>query len=86
MPRKRVDVTDLASAEEIAAALGVKRPLVHYWRKERTNDFPEPIRKLGTGDSKGVYVWSRRDINRWAKKVGREIDWKKADESQKSPA
>jgi hypothetical protein len=64
--RKRVDVTELIGATEIASRLGVGRPqVVHEWRR-RHADFPQPIAQL-----RQALVWAWKDVERWAKRTGR---------------
>ena len=64
---RKVDSGDLVGAHEIAQRLGVKRPqVVHEWRR-RHADFPEPVATLKT-----ALIWDWRDIQRWAKKTGRD--------------
>lgn len=63
---RKVDVTDLVGAHEIAVRLGVARPqVVHEWRR-RHPDFPQPIATLVT-----AMIWDWNDIERWAKATGR---------------
>ena len=68
---RRVDVTDLVGAQEIADRLDVGRPQVHKWR-ERHADFPEPVATLGgAGSRAGFLVWNWPDVEVWARKTGR---------------
>lgn len=63
---RRVDVSQLVGAAEIATRLGAKRPqVVHDWRR-RHPDFPEPVAQLSQ-----VLVWAWPDVEAWAKKTGR---------------
>jgi hypothetical protein len=64
--RKRVDVTDLVGAAEIASRLRVARPqAVHEWHR-RHADFPQPVAQL-----RQALVWAWKDVERWAKRTGR---------------
>jgi hypothetical protein len=64
--RKRVDVTELVGAAEIASRLGVARPqVVHEWRR-RHADFPDPVAQL-----RQALVWAWGDVEQWAKRTGR---------------
>jgi len=57
---------DLVGSREIAARLGLSRPeSVHVWR-QRYEDFPQPITRLGVG-----FVWDWADVEAWAKATGR---------------
>jgi Putative ATPase subunit of terminase (gpP-like) len=63
---RRVEVTDLVGAAEIAERLGLShRETVHSYRR-RYSDFPEPVARL-----RQALVWSWRDVERWARKTGR---------------
>jgi hypothetical protein len=63
---RRVEVTDLVGAAEIAERLGLShRETVHSYRR-RYSDFPEPVARL-----RQALVWSWRDVERWAVKTGR---------------
>lgn len=63
---RKVDVTDLVGAHEIAQRLGVARPqVIHEWRR-RHQDFPEPIAALKT-----ALIWDWSDVEVWAKSTGR---------------
>ncbi len=63
---RRVEVTDLVGAHEIAQRLGVARPqVIHEWRR-RHADFPQPIATLVT-----AMIWDWKDIERWARSTGR---------------
>jgi predicted DNA-binding transcriptional regulator AlpA len=63
---RRVDVTNLVGASEIAERLGVKRPqVVHDWRR-RHAAFPKPVAHL-----RQALVWNWPDVERWARATGR---------------
>ena len=63
---KRLDVSQLVGAAEIATRLGVSRPqVVHTWRR-RYDDFPEPVLILDMG-----LIWYWPDVERWATASGR---------------
>jgi predicted DNA-binding transcriptional regulator AlpA len=63
---KRLDVTLLVGAAEIAARLGLSRPqIVHTWRR-RYPDFPEPVLVLDMG-----HLWYWPAVEAWAKRSGR---------------
>lgn len=63
---RKVDVTELVGAAEIAKRLGSnRRQLVTDWRR-RHPDFPQPVAQLEMGN-----VWAWPDIEAWAKRTGR---------------
>jgi hypothetical protein len=64
VPRK-VEVTDLVGAAEIADRLGVARQMIHIWR-QRHPDFPAPVAQL-----QQAMVWNWPDVERWARATGR---------------
>jgi predicted DNA-binding transcriptional regulator AlpA len=56
---------DLVSVAEIRELLGVSRQRVHQLiRADPT--FPTPVAQLGVGR-----IWLRRDVEIWARRVGR---------------
>jgi predicted DNA-binding transcriptional regulator AlpA len=58
---RRVPVSDLVGAAEIAERLGVgKSTVVHDWRR-RYEDFPQPVAELSAG-----MVWAWTDVEKWA--------------------
>lgn len=63
---RKVDVTDLVGAAEIAERLGIAHAqTVHNFRKRYT-DFPAPVATL-----RQAMVWSWADVERWARDSGR---------------
>jgi hypothetical protein len=63
---RRVDVSQLVGAAEIAERLGMKQNnSLHAWRR-RYDDFPQPVATLKQG-----MVWSWPDVERWARSTGR---------------
>lgn len=58
------ELDDLVSGAEIARRLGVSTQRVHQLRDDP--DFPEPLGKVGR-----AIVWKWRDVERWARHVGR---------------
>jgi len=63
---RRVDVSQLVGAHEIAARLGVRHPqTIHSWRR-RHSEFPKPVAKLAQ-----AMVWHWPDVERWARRTGR---------------
>ena len=63
---RRVDVTNLVGAAEIAERLGVRRPqVIHEWRR-RHPSFPEPVATL-----RQALVWNWPDVEKWARATGR---------------
>lgn len=66
MPPRKVDMDDLVSASEIARRLGSERTSYVHDLRRRHEDFPKPVRKLGSS-----WVWSWAAVEKWAKKTGR---------------
>ncbi len=63
---RKVHVTDLVGAAEIAERIGDTQPrTVHQWHR-RYPDFPEPVATL-----QQAMVWAWPDVATWAKKTGR---------------
>ena len=63
---RKIDVSDLVGAQEIADRLGLARPqTIHVWRR-RHPEFPKPIARLKT-----ALIWDWNDIERWARETGR---------------
>jgi hypothetical protein len=63
---RRVDVTQLVGAAEIADRLKLSRAqVVHVWRG-RHQDFPAPVYERGR-----AILWNWPDIERWARRTGR---------------
>ena len=66
---RKVDVSNLVGAAEIAERLDVSLPqVVHSWHT-RYADFPEPIAKL-----RQAFVWNWPEVERWANRTGRLPD------------
>lgn len=55
----------LVGPAEIGALLGIEANTVNVW-KVRHADFPDPVKRLKTGD-----VWDVREIKTWAERTGR---------------
>ena len=66
MPKK----LNLVGVAEIAEMFGVSRQRVHQLFHDHA-DFPEPVAELGAGRLK-MKIWLREDVERWAKRHGRE--------------
>jgi hypothetical protein len=63
---RKVRVSDLVGASEIARRLGAASPqTIHSWHR-RYSDFPAPITQL-----ERALVWSWPDVQRWARRTGR---------------
>ncbi len=63
---RKVAVTDLVSAEDIAERLDLSHPQnVSVWAR-RHADFPAPIKKL-----RRVSIWDWTEVEAWAKATGR---------------
>lgn len=65
MPERKVRVSDLVGAAEIAARLHVEPTAVHKWHR-RHGDFPAPVARLRAG-----LVWDWSDVEAWARSTGR---------------
>lgn len=61
-----MDMDDLVSAPEIAKRLGSERTSYVHDLRRRHEDFPKPIRKMGSS-----WMWSWPAVEKWAKKTGR---------------
>jgi hypothetical protein len=57
----------LVGPAEIAERLGVEANTINVWKARHPN-FPEPVRRLKSGD-----VWDVREIRAWAELTGREF-------------
>ena len=63
---RRVDVSELVGAAEIATRLGLSLPqTVHDWRR-RHSDFPAPVATLKMG-----MIWNWPDVEAWARRTRR---------------
>lgn len=62
---RKVDVTDLVGAAEVAERLGIARQSVHQLR-HRHADFPQPLARL-----QQALVWNWPDVEEWARRTGR---------------
>ena len=67
---RRVDVEQLVGASDIAQRLGMPRTQDVHTLRRRDPTFPEPVRILGSGPSRGIHVWYWPDIASWARKKG----------------
>lgn len=67
---RRVDVEQLVGASDIAQRLGMPRTQDVHTLRRRDPTFPEPVRILGSGPSRGIHVWYWPDIAAWARKKG----------------
>jgi hypothetical protein len=66
MAGRRIEVSDLVGAEEIAERLGYAHVQTVHTLRRRHADFPEPIKKL-----QRTMIWSWREVEAWAKRTGR---------------
>ena len=64
--RRRVEVSDLVGAHEIAERLGIAHPQVILERRRRHRNFPEPVATLKT-----ALIWDWAEVRNWAKASGR---------------
>lgn len=55
----------LVGPAEIADLLGVEANTINVWKVRHAN-FPDPIRRLRSGD-----LWDVREISAWARETGR---------------
>lgn len=62
---RKVDVSELVGAAEIADRLGIDRKSVHQLR-QRHDDFPDPVARL-----RQAMVWAWPDVEAWARRTGR---------------
>lgn len=67
---RRVDVEQLVGASDIAQRLGMPRTQDVHTMRRRDPAFPEPVRILGAGPSRGIHVWYWPDIAAWARRKG----------------
>jgi hypothetical protein len=65
VPRK-VDVSNLVGAAEIAQRLGSKRTSYVHDLRRRHPDFPQPALKV-----KAALLWEWSAVEKWAKATGR---------------
>lgn len=65
MPERKVSVSDLVGASEIAERLDVEVSAVHKWHR-RYPDFPAPLTRLRAG-----LVWAWPDVQTWADRRAR---------------
>lgn len=63
---RKVDVTDLVGAEQVADRLGFGHVTSVHNLLRRHADFPEPVTVVGR-----VRVWAWPDVEAWAKATGR---------------
>jgi predicted DNA-binding transcriptional regulator AlpA len=63
---RRIEVTDLVGAAEIADRLGLSHPQTVHTLRRRHDDFPEPVVTL-----RQAMVWSWKDVRKWAARTGR---------------
>ncbi len=63
---RKVDVSDLVGASEIADRLGLSHPQNVHKLRTRYADFPEPVASL-----KRAHVWAWPDVEAWARATGR---------------
>lgn len=63
---RKVDVTNLVGASEIAERLGLSHAQTVHTYRRRYPDFPEPVAQLKT-----ALVWNWPDVEAWARATGR---------------
>jgi len=63
---RKVDVSQLVGAAEIAERLGSKRTVYVHDLRRRHPDFPEPVTTL-----KAAMVWDWEEVAAWARATGR---------------
>lgn len=63
---RKVDVSDLVGAAEIAERLSLSHPQNVHTMRRRYADFPDPVATL-----RQAMVWNWPDVERWAKSTGR---------------
>jgi hypothetical protein len=63
---RKVDVTDLVGAAEIAERLGLSHPQSVHTLRRRHIDFPAPVAEL-----RQAMVWAWPDVEAWARASGR---------------
>ncbi len=64
---RKVDVSDLVGAAEIADRLGLSHAQsVHNLKRRNPDTFPEPVAKL-----RQAMVWAWPDVEAWARATGR---------------
>jgi hypothetical protein len=65
---RRVNVSDLVGAAEIADRLGLSHTQSVHTLRKRDPNFPEPVAKLRT-----AMVWAWPDVAAWARATGRPV-------------
>jgi len=63
---RKVDVSQLVGAKEIAERLGYKQAVYVHALRRRYEDFPEPI-----ADLSAALIWDWPDVEAWARATGR---------------
>lgn len=63
---RQVDLDDLFGAADIARELRLGRASVVYDWRRRDNDFPAPVKRLGTFN-----LWLWPEVEAWARATGR---------------
>ncbi len=63
---RKVDVSDLVGAAEIAERLNLSHPQSVHTLRRRHAAFPEPVAEL-----RQALVWAWSDVERWAHDTGR---------------
>jgi predicted DNA-binding transcriptional regulator AlpA len=66
---RKVDVTDLVGAAEVAERLGLAHPQTVHTLRRRDPSFPEPVAAL-----KRALVWNWPDVESWARSTGRTVE------------
>lgn len=62
---RMVDIDDLIDSAEVAAILGLSHSTSVRIYRQRYDDFPPPLRRLGSGR---CLIWLRPDIEAWAER------------------
>ncbi len=68
---RQVDVEDLIDAQGVADLLGLAQRNTVSLYQRRYEDMPRPVIDMGAGR---CLLWSRRDVETWAKRAGRLDD------------
>ena len=67
---RRLDVELLVGASDIRERLGMARTQDVHTLRRRDPTFPEPVRILGGGPTRGIHVWYWPDVATWARRKG----------------
>lgn len=75
---RRVDVSQLVGASELAEPLGYQRTQDVHSLRRRDPTFPEPVARIGGGVHKQILVWYMPDVVAWARRKGIKLGSVKA--------